>query len=272
VLSLHVVPDQAGIRGETREQSRRRPTAFIRQPTAQEWRPELRKELADAREGMHKVLNALLDSKQVSPREKAMLELLQNTGARLHEVVLMTVGGYRNEGVAGQARVVNKGSMGREVKTIYFAHNPKVELALTTYIEHIRPLHDPQGRKKLAQVSDQEPLFLTERGTPYSPKVFYWHWYKYYKPLQYLIYDHSRNGETALSVLADYQNDLSKRHYVSPPLTVPEPENVQETLRQHNQAEVTNSPHEETVWAHDVETLAWIKKLRQQAELGLQEG
>ncbi|MEO8955189.1 MAG: site-specific integrase [Ktedonobacteraceae bacterium] len=322
-------PDQAGIRGETREQSRRRPTAFIRHPTAQEWRPELRKELADVRAGMHKVLNALLDSKQVSPREKAILELLQNTGARLHEVVLMTVGGYRNEGVAGQARVVNKGSMGREVKTIYFAHNPKVERALTAYINHIRPLSDPQARKRLAEVGDQEPLFLTERGSAYAPKTFYWHWYKHYELLQHLcpvrfsphdlrhlfiteylirlkqacrsesdqfreedylqareafgslvmgwrsvntinIYDHSRNGEAALSVLADYQNDLSKRCYISSPLTVPE--SIEQTLQQPNQEEATKHPCEETVWVHDAETLDWIKKLQQQAKQEGQEG
>ena len=326
-------PDQAGIRGETREQSRRRPTAFIRHPTAQEWRPELRKELADVREGMHKLLNALLDSKQVSLREKAILELLQNTGARLHEVVQMTVGGYRNEGVAGQARVVNKGSMGREVKTIYFAHNPKVERTLTTYIKQIRPLFDPQGRKSLAEVSDQEPLFLTEHGAAYSPKTFYWHWYKHYEPLQHLcpvrfsphdlrhlfitkylirlkhacrsgsdqfqeedylqareafgslvmgwrsvntinIYDHSRNGEAALSVLADYQNDLSKRQYgpVPHPLTALGQEEAQEKVSLHHNEEASKPYDEETMWMHDAETLAWVKKLQQQEKQGGQEG
>jgi hypothetical protein len=34
-------PDHAGVRGETREQSRRRPTAFLRQHQAQEWKPEV---------------------------------------------------------------------------------------------------------------------------------------------------------------------------------------------------------------------------------------
>jgi site-specific recombinase XerD len=122
----------------------------------------------------------------VSPREKAVLELLQNTGARLHEVILMTVGGYRNQGVAGQAQVVNKGSSGREIKTIYFGHNPKVEQALTTYIKQVRPLHDPKARAKLSDLPDQEPLFLTERKTAYSLKSFYWHWYRHYAPLQSL--------------------------------------------------------------------------------------
>src|SRR5258708_678019 len=40
-------PDYAGIREETREQSRRRPTAFLHHSGAQGWKPNLRKELAD---------------------------------------------------------------------------------------------------------------------------------------------------------------------------------------------------------------------------------
>lgn len=175
-------PDQAGIREETHEQSRRRPTAFLRQRQPQGWKPEVRKDLADVRQGIH----AVLDSAEVSLREKAVLHLLQSTGARIHEVVLMTVGGYQNKGIAGQAQVMNKGSYGREVKTIYFAHNPRVQEALNAYLEQMRPLHDPEGQHRLIDVDPNSLLFLTERGTPYSPKAFYWHWYRHYTPLQAL--------------------------------------------------------------------------------------
>jgi hypothetical protein len=258
-------PEHAGIRGESRSQSRRQPTAFIQHSKAEKWQPELRRELADVREGMHAVLNTLIDSAYFPLREKALLELLRNTGARLHEIVCMSVGGYRNEGIAGQAQVVNKGSMGREIKTIYFAHNPRVQQLLSTYLEQVRPLHDPLGQKHFTEVDEKEPLFLTERGTAYSVKAFYYFWYKYYPPLQascpvhfsphdirhlfiseyllrlrqacgwgtkqfdaerYLrereafaslimgwhdprtidIYDHTRDGEYALSVLAMYQH------------------------------------------------------------------
>ncbi len=179
-------PDQAGIREETHAQSRRRPTAFLRQHQPQGWKPEVRKELADVREGIHKIIDAMLDSPQVSAREKAVLHLLQSTGARIHEIALMTVGGYQNKGIAGQAQVMNKGSYGREVKTIYFAHNPCVQEALNVYLEQMRPLHDPEGRCRLIDVAPDSPLFLTERGTPYSPNVFHWHWYRHYASLQAL--------------------------------------------------------------------------------------
>jgi len=186
MLANKGAPDQAGIREETHEQSRRRPTAFLRQHQPQGWKPEVRKELADVREAIHAVIDALLDSAEISVREKAVLHLLQSTGARIHEVAFMTVGGYQNKGIAGQAQVINKGSYGREVKTIYFAHNPRVQEALSAYLEQMRPLHDPEGRHRLIDVDPNSPFFLTARGTPYSPKAFYWHWYRHYTPLQEL--------------------------------------------------------------------------------------
>lgn len=321
-LANRGAPDHAGIREETREQSRRRPTAFIRHPNDQGWKPELRKELADVREGMHRVLDTMLDSKGVSPREKAVLELLQNTGARLHEIVLMTVGGWRNEGIAGQAQVMNKGSYRREIKTIYFDYNPKVQQVLITYIDQVRPLYDLQKRTKLSELGDHEPLFLTEHGTPYSMKSFYWHWYRHYAPLaslcpvrfsphdirhlfitEYLIrlkracqvgtdqfdeedylqareafgslvmgwrsvntiniYDHSRDGEKALSLLANYQHDLAQRHYAPEPAIQTE----QPCLLEHAPVMTEDSvamQSGETFWLHDAETLAWIKKLQQE--------
>lgn len=109
MLENRGAPDHSGVRGETHEQSRRRPTAFLRQHQAEVWKPEVRKELADVREGIHKVIDAMLDNAEVSLREKAVLHLLRSTGARIHEVALMTVGGYQNEGIAGQAQVMNRG-------------------------------------------------------------------------------------------------------------------------------------------------------------------
>src|SRR5258708_275740 len=152
-------PDHAGVRGEAHERSRKRPAAFLSKHQAEEWTPDVRKELADVRQGIHKVIDAMLDSAEVPLREKAVLHLLQSTGARLHEVVFMTVGGYQNEGIAGQAQVMNKGSYGREIKTIYWASNPRVQEALNEYLEQVRPQYDPQKRRRLADVDPKAPLF-----------------------------------------------------------------------------------------------------------------
>ncbi len=304
-------PDHAGIRGETHERSRRLPTAFIRYPKAREWEPDLRKELADVRAGMHTVLDAMMESRDLSCREKIILELLRNTGARLHEVVLLTVGGYRNQGIAGQAQVISKGSLGREIKTIYFVHHPKVMQLLAHYLEQVRPLWDPQRRKRLDALESAEPLFLTERGTAYSVKSFYYHWYKHAPRFRSLcpvtfsphdirhlfiteflimlrqtcgagtdhfdaeryqrereafgstimgwgsphtidIYDHSRDGEQTLHVLAMMQHRLAERRYV------PERETPPAATSPLASAE------NETIWLHDAETLAWIKQMQQQ--------
>ncbi len=303
-------PDHAGIRGETHGHSRRHPTAFIRYPKAKEWEPDVRKELADVRTGMHAVLDAMIESRELSCREKVILELLRNTGARLHEVVLLTVGGYRNDGRAGQAQVVSKGSLGREMKTIYFAHHPRVMQLLVRYLEQVRPRWDTQRRKRLDELENGEPFFLTERGTAYSVKSFYYHWYKHAPRFRSLcpvpfsphdirhlfiteflimlrqscgagtdhfdaeryqrereafgstlmgwrsshtidVYDHSRDGEQTLQVLAMMQHRLAERRYgalaEAPAATSP----------------LAETAHE-TIWLHDAETLAWIQQMQQQ--------
>ena len=320
-------PDHAGIRGETHERSRRLPTAFIRYPKAREWVPDLRKELADVRTGIHAVLDAMMESPGLSCREKIILELLRNTGARLHELVLLTVGGYRNQGIAGQAQVVSKGSLGREIKTIYFVHHPRVMQLFAHYLEHVRPGWDTQGRRRLDGLESEEPLFLTERGTPYSVKSFYYHWYKHaprfrslcavtfsphdirhlfiteflimlrqacgagtdhFDPERYQrereafgstimgwqsahtidVYDHSRDGEQTLHVLAMMQHHLAERGY----LHLPNSDEASLALSQATIPPLEGQPahavEDETIWLHDAETLAWIKEMQQHHERG----
>ena len=67
-----------------------------------------------------------------------------------------------------------------------------------------------------------------------------------------------------MSLLATYQKDLSQRHYI-PDLVIDD----QRQSRQENVSLPLSEPvvvhsHEETVWLHDAETLAWIKKMQQQ--------
>lgn len=316
-------PDHAGIRGETRERSRRQPTAFIRYPKAREWRPDLRKELADVRVGIHKVLDAMMECRHISCREKIVLELLRNTGARLHEIVGLSVGGYRNEGIAGQAQVVSKGSLGREIKTIYFTHNPNVIQLLTHYLDRVRPHVDPARRACLAELDATAPVLLTERGSSYSMKCFYYHWYKWYPQFRSLcpvvfsphdirhlfiteflillretcgagtdhfdserygrereafgstimgwhsahtidIYDHSRDSEQTLQILAKMQQQLAERSYLTPgsasPADVPPESGSPDSIS----VSTEKGKRDETIWFHDAETLAWIKQMQQQ--------
>ncbi len=115
-------------------------------------------------------------------RDQIILLLLRQTGARLIEIVELTVGGYRNARRAGRALVKNKGSRGREEKMIYFT--PTVERYLLRYVQTERAQHDPQGRKRLEELHDRDPLFLTRTGKPYTKSAFYYHWNKLFTSAQ----------------------------------------------------------------------------------------
>jgi len=62
----------------------------------------------------------------------------------------MTAGGYRTAQHAGRALVKNKGSRGREEKTIYFTTS--LERHLLSYIRTERAHYDPRGRKRLEEL------------------------------------------------------------------------------------------------------------------------
>jgi site-specific recombinase XerD len=115
-------------------------------------------------------------------RDQIVLQLLRTTGARLSEILALTVGGYRQAGHVCQALIRNKGSQGREEKRLYFTAG--IEQALIMYIRTERAKHDPLGRKRLGQLADTDPLFLTERGTPYTRPAFYHHWYRLLERMQ----------------------------------------------------------------------------------------
>jgi integrase len=174
-------PDHAGIRDP--DASRRRTPAFVRQP-ASEWRVNWQQTTAVVAEGIHGDLQAMIAHAGASARDRAILFLLLHTGARVHEIVRMSVGGYRADGVAGQALVRNKGSRGREVKAIFFGQAPAVGRALDVYLRRERACWDRQ-RRPLRLVADHEPFFLARRGTPYTEAAFYQHWYRLYGAVEH---------------------------------------------------------------------------------------
>jgi len=176
-------PEHAGIRGESRTGAGRQPTAFFRTGHSGPWSPVRHIGLPAVLHGLQMALDAMINRPGLAAREKAVLLLLRYTGARVHEIVGMTVGGYRSHtrgGVVGQALVVNKGSQGRESKEINFAAVPQVHRALRRYLQKERPGDDPHGRTHLAQVGDDEPFFLARGGTPYTYWTFKYHWRRLY--------------------------------------------------------------------------------------------
>ena len=175
-------PEHAGIRGESwQETNRAFPTNTFRQRRGKIWKPEVVLEPDEVQERMRETIDYMA-LHATFLRDQVILLLLRQTGARLSEIIEMTVGGYRAARKAGRALVKNKGGRGREEKRIHFTTT--VEKQLQLYIRTERAKYDPQGRKRLEDLGDRDPLFLTRTGKPYSRAAFYHHWRRLFAPAQ----------------------------------------------------------------------------------------
>ena len=110
-------------------------------------------------------------------RERIILRLLNETGARLHEVLAMTAGGYRkghSQLVGVRALLRNKGSLGREIKPVSF--EAATDYLLHRYVRTERCRHDGERRASIDDLRDQDPLFLSRGGNQLSDSGFRIHW------------------------------------------------------------------------------------------------
>ena len=175
-------PDHAGIRGESwRETNRAFPTNRFRQRRGKVWEPGVVLEPDAVQQRMRSTIDFMVKHATFQ-RDQVILLLIRQTGARLSEVVEMTVGGYRNARHSGQAFIKNKGGRGREEKTIYFTRS--LDRHLLDYIRTERAKYDSHGRKRLEDLADHDPLFLTRTGKPYTRSAFYYQWNKLFAHAQ----------------------------------------------------------------------------------------
>jgi len=176
-------PDHAGIRSETRAETNRAfPTNQFRQRRGKIWEPQVVLEPDAVQERMRKTIDYMIQHATFQ-RDQVILLLVRQTGARISEIIEMTVGGYRAAQHAGRALVKNKGSRGREEKTIHFTTS--LDRHLLRYIRTERANYDPHGRKRLEELDDHDPLFLTRTGKPYNRPAFYHHWNRLFAPAQH---------------------------------------------------------------------------------------
>lgn len=175
-------PDHAGIRSETRAETNRAfPTNQFRQRRGKVWEPQVVLEPDAVHERMRKTIDFMVQHATFE-RDRVILLIIRQTGARLSEVIEMTVGGYRHARHSGRALVKNKGGRGCEEKTIYFTTS--VDQHLHHYIRTERARYDPLKHKRLEDLDDHDPMFLTRRGKPYNRPAFYHHWNKLFAPAQ----------------------------------------------------------------------------------------
>jgi len=114
-----------------------------------------------------------VEQAKVSRRDQIVIRLAYESGARISELLTLTVGDWRKRGGKQEAMACNKGSHGRRVKIIRFSM--ETAKLLHRYGNEDRAHVDPSHRP-LAQLSDHEPLFLSARRKPYGYDAFFPHW------------------------------------------------------------------------------------------------
>jgi integrase len=108
-------------------------------------------------------------------RDQIVVRIAFESGARINEILHLTVGDWRARGGNQEARACSKGSRGRRVKVIRFS--PETTRMLRQYINTDRAALDPRQRR-LEQLDDHDVLFLSQREKPYTYDAFKPHWYK----------------------------------------------------------------------------------------------
>ncbi|WP_340010235.1 tyrosine-type recombinase/integrase [Paenibacillus sp. FSL H7-0690] len=110
-----------------------------------------------------------------SLRDEVIIRLLFETGARINEVLELTIGDYRQRINQYEMATLNKGSEKRRIKFLRFSQDT-LKL-LIRYVNGERKIYSHE-KKTFTKLSDNEVVFLTRRGDPYNYTAFYYQWSK----------------------------------------------------------------------------------------------
>ncbi|KEQ22520.1 tyrosine-type recombinase/integrase [Paenibacillus tyrfis] len=113
-----------------------------------------------------------------SLRDEVISRFLFETGARISEILDLTVGDYRKRSDIHELAAMNKGSFKRRIKFVRIS--PETLKLLIKYVNTERRL-SASSQMKFNDLPDDEPLFLSSRGTDYTYTAFYWNWSKFTK-------------------------------------------------------------------------------------------
>lgn len=119
-----------------------------------------------------RLMNGFKQAK-ISRRDQIVIRMAYESGARITELLTLTVGDWSKRGGKQEATACNKGSHGRRVKIIRFSM--ETAKLLHGYVNEERASIDPLHRP-FAQLGNDEPLFLSARRKPYGYDAFVPHW------------------------------------------------------------------------------------------------
>ncbi|HYU73966.1 MAG TPA: site-specific integrase [Ktedonobacteraceae bacterium] len=108
-------------------------------------------------------------------RDQIVIRMALESGARISEILQLTVGDWRALGCNQEARACSKGSRGRRVKRLRFSST--TARMLRQYLNTDRVALDLEQRR-LDQLDEHDPLFLSQRRKPYGYEALKPHWKK----------------------------------------------------------------------------------------------
>ncbi len=108
-------------------------------------------------------------------RDQIVVRMAYESGARIREILRLTIGDWRKRGAKQEAWTFSKGSHGRRVKVIRFS--PETSRMLRSYVNTERAAFDSCHRR-LNALDDAASLFLSSRRNPYDYDSFKKHWYR----------------------------------------------------------------------------------------------
>ena len=158
------MPPESGIE----EPQRKRTSDNYFRLVDKEWIPEPIDDPA-----LHLRLSNGFTQARMSRRDQIVIRMAYESGARITELLTLTVGDWRKRGGKQEAAACSKGSHGRRVKVIRFSM--ETAKLLHSYVNDDRVRVDPSYRT-LAQLGDHEPLFLSARRKPYGYDAFIPQW------------------------------------------------------------------------------------------------
>ncbi|WP_245838232.1 site-specific integrase [Paenibacillus sp. FSL H7-0942] len=106
-------------------------------------------------------------------RDEVITRFMFEIGARISEILELTVGDYRQRTDLHEFAATNKGSYKRRIKFIRIS--PETLKLLIRYVNSERRQF-AKTQTKFDSLPAQEPLFLSTRGTPYTYSAFYSNW------------------------------------------------------------------------------------------------